>query len=72
MVPGCSTTTLPIPGSWTIWPISPQTGHACKRELDALLQRELDALGDEFLDGMSYINKWGYPLDDTGTVPFRC
>lgn len=40
-------------------------------ELDALLQAELDALGDEFLDGMSYINRWGYPLDDTGTVPFR-
>jgi len=40
-------------------------------ELDALLQAELDALGDEFLDGMSYINRWGYPLDDTGTVPIR-
>ena len=40
-------------------------------ELDALLQAELDALGDRFLDGMSYINRWGYPLDDTGTVPFR-
>ena len=40
-------------------------------ELEALLQRELDAIGDDFLDGMSYINKWGYPLDDTGTVPFR-
>ncbi|MDE2777210.1 MAG: sulfatase-like hydrolase/transferase [Chloroflexota bacterium] len=39
--------------------------------LEALLQRELDAIGDEFLDGMSYINRWGYPLDDTGTVPFR-
>ena len=40
-------------------------------KLDTLLQAELDALGDEFLDGMSYINRWGYPLDDTGTVPFR-
>ena len=40
-------------------------------EMDALLQSELDALGDDFLDGMSYINRWGYPLDDTGTVPFR-
>ncbi len=44
---------------------------ALQAELEALLQRELDALGDDFLDGMSYINKWGYPLDDTGTVPFR-
>ena len=39
--------------------------------LDTLLQGELDAIGDDFLDGMSYINKWGYPLDDSGTVPFR-
>ncbi len=40
-------------------------------ELEALLQRELDAIGDDFLPGMSYINRWNYPLDDTGTVPFR-
>ncbi|MYE27619.1 MAG: sulfatase [Chloroflexi bacterium] len=40
-------------------------------ELEALMQRELDAIGDEFLDGMAYINRWGYPLDNTGTVPFR-
>lgn len=40
-------------------------------ELDWLLQRELAALGDEFLDGMTYINRWGYALDETGTVPFR-
>ena len=39
--------------------------------LDALLQRELDARGDDFLPGMDYIRRWGYPLDDTGTVPFR-
>ncbi len=42
-----------------------------QRNLDALLQRELEAIGDDFLPGMSYINRWGYPLDDTGTVPFR-
>ena len=40
-------------------------------ELEALLQRELDAIGDDFLPGMEYINRWGYPLDDSGTVPFR-
>jgi len=40
-------------------------------ELETLLQRELEAIGDDFLDGMAYINRWGYPLDDTGTVPFR-
>ena len=40
-------------------------------ELDSLLQRELAALGDEFQDGMTIIERWGYPLDETGTVPFR-
>ena len=40
-------------------------------QLETLLQRELDAIGDEFLYGMAYINRWGYPLDDSGTVPFR-
>ena len=40
-------------------------------ELEALLQRELDAIGDDFLDGMAYISRWGYPLDNTGTVPIR-
>ena len=42
-----------------------------QRELDALLGRELEAIGDDFLPGMAYIERWGYPLDDTGTVPFR-
>ena len=42
-----------------------------QRDLDALLQRELRAIGDDFAPGMTYIERWGYPLDDTGTVPFR-
>ncbi len=40
-------------------------------DLDAQLQRKLDERGDEFLPGMAYIEKWGYPLDETGTVPFQ-
>ena len=44
---------------------------ALLQDLDALLQRELDAIGDDFREGMYYIEKWGYPLDNTGTVPFR-
>jgi arylsulfatase A-like enzyme len=39
-------------------------------QLDRQLQAMLDDLNDEFLDGMSYIQQWGYPLDDTGTVPY--
>ena len=40
------------------------------RELDAWLQRKLDAMGDEFLPGAAYIRQWGYPVDETGTVPY--
>lgn len=39
-------------------------------ELEAILKSMLDDIGDEFLDGMSYINQWGYTLDETGTVPW--
>jgi len=41
------------------------------QELDARLQRKLDALGDEFLPGLEYIRQWGYPVDETGTVPYK-
>ncbi|HUT19322.1 MAG TPA: sulfatase [Anaerolineae bacterium] len=43
---------------------------ALVRDLDAWLQRRLDALGDEFLPGLEYIRRWGYPVDETGTVPY--
>jgi len=39
-------------------------------ELDAWLQRKLDAMNDEFLTGMDYIQKWGYPVNENGTVPY--
>lgn len=45
--------------------------ESLRTELDALLQRELDAIGDDFRPGLEYIERWGYPLDDSGTVPFR-
>ena len=38
------------------------------RELDAWLQRRLDAMGDEFLPGSVYIERWGWEVDETGTV----
>jgi hypothetical protein len=40
------------------------------RELDAWLQRRLEARGDAFLPGMDYIRQWGYTVDETGTVPY--
>jgi len=39
-------------------------------ELDARLQRKLDAMGDEFLPGMEYIRRWNYTVSETGTVPY--
>lgn len=42
-----------------------------QNELDRLLQGKLDEMGDGFLPGGEYIDKWGYPLDETGTMPLR-
>lgn len=42
-----------------------------RRELDAHLQKKLNETGDTFEPGLTYINRWGYPLDETGTVPFK-
>lgn len=38
--------------------------------LDQALKTKLSDLGDEFLPGMEYIQRWGYTVDETGTVPF--
>lgn len=39
--------------------------------LDAVLCTKLDERGDAFLGGESYIEKWGYEVDETGTVPYE-
>ena len=39
-------------------------------EFDELLQERLDARGDEFLPGLEYCQRWGYPLDERETVPY--
>ena len=41
-----------------------------QRELDAVLRRKLDESGDRFLPAATYIEKWGYTVNDTGTVPY--
>lgn len=47
-------------------------GHtALARTLDDRLAQKLDVLADEFLPGTEYIRRWGYELDETGTVPYR-
>ena len=45
--------------------------RSMQARLDAQLRHKLDERGDEFLPGMAYIQKWGYPLDETGTVPYE-
>jgi len=39
-------------------------------ELDAVLDRKLEAAKDKFLPGMHYINKWEYAVNENGTVPY--
>ncbi len=43
---------------------------AIQAELEMHLQEKLRARGDDFLPGMEYIAAWGYPVDETGTVPY--
>ena len=46
-----------------------EPAHAgLQQHLDRWLQRRLDAMGDEFLPGMDYIRRWGYPVDSLETV----
>jgi hypothetical protein len=39
-------------------------------EMDALLDRKLEEANDEFLPGEEYIRRWGYKVDETGTVGY--
>ena len=43
---------------------------ALQDDLESLLAQRLKETGDEFLPGMEYIKKWGYQVDETGTVPY--
>lgn len=46
---------------------------ACRElrdQLDARLTEMLVRQGDEFLHGDDYIRRWGYKVDETGTVPY--
>jgi len=41
------------------------------KNLEELLDKELNRLDDEFLPGSSYIEKWGHKVDATETVPYK-
>jgi arylsulfatase A-like enzyme len=40
-------------------------------KLDDVLRRRLKETGDQFLTAASYVEKWSYPVDRTGTVRYR-
>jgi len=44
---------------------------ALQARLEAALQKLLKKTGDEFQPGPTYITKWGYTVDKSGTVPIR-
>jgi arylsulfatase A-like enzyme len=43
---------------------------AVQKELDALLAQKLGQTRDEFLPGPRYLEKWGYQVNASGTVPY--
>ncbi len=43
---------------------------ALQASLDALLSRRLKETNDDFLSGWDYIRKWGYEVDESGTVRY--
>jgi len=50
--------------------IDEPTYAGLRDDLDTWLQRRLDALNDEFLHGLEYIEQWRYPIDKKETVPY--
>lgn len=46
-------------------------GHeTIQADLDRLLDEKLAQTRDEFLPARDYIARWGYPVDESGTVPY--
>jgi len=43
---------------------------AVQASLEALLAKRLKETNDEFLSGWDYVKKWGYDVDDSGTVRY--
>ncbi|MBN1123578.1 MAG: sulfatase [Sedimentisphaerales bacterium] len=41
-----------------------------QKNLDSILHRKLQETNDDFLPGSEYIKKWGWTVDENGTVPY--
>lgn len=42
-----------------------------REKLHGQMETLLKRTNDEFLPGMDYIQRWGYVVDETGTIPYR-
>jgi len=42
--------------------------EALRNALAARLHRRLEGYGDSFRPGMEYVRRWGYEVDETGTI----
>ena len=42
-----------------------------QKKLDDILSQKLKETKDEFLPGAEYIKKWGYTVDQTGSIPWK-
>ncbi|MFB0524882.1 MAG: sulfatase, partial [Phycisphaerae bacterium] len=41
-----------------------------QKRLESILSEKLKETNDDFLPGAEYIKKWGYVVDESGTVPY--
>ena len=42
-----------------------------QKKLDDILSQKLKETNDQFLPGAEYIKKWGYTVDQTGSIPWK-
>ncbi|MFQ6036462.1 MAG: sulfatase/phosphatase domain-containing protein, partial [Sedimentisphaerales bacterium] len=47
-----------------------RTCSKLQKRLEGILSEKLKETNDEFLSGWDYIKKWGYTVDESGTVPY--
>jgi arylsulfatase A-like enzyme len=47
-----------------------ESQRGLQAHLDQLLLRLLEERQDDFLPGSSYMRSWGYPMDESGAVPY--
>ncbi len=50
--------------------VDKQEHQGTMRELDEKLQAALDKIGDDFRAPESYIEQWGYQIDERGAIPY--